>query len=188
MNKKIIITGNNNFGLAKSLYKLYPDAYFASRSTNYDFTKKEDVIKICELSLNYDIFINNSALHNNYQALLFKEIFHYNKEKKHNLHIINIGSTIDRYNKGGSKWYAVEKLVLRQASDLFSKLSVWGDKKEYYPKVNYISFGSLSNVQDKHPDRKCLDINKAAKYIKWIIDQPKDICIHELSIDPIQYT
>ena len=42
------------------------------------------------------------------------------------------------------------------------------------------------NNQEKHPDRKCLDIKIAADYIKWLIDQPKHVNINELSIDPIQ--
>ena len=54
------------------------------------------------------------------------------------------------------------------------------------PKVSYISFGTLSNNQDKHPDRNCMDIDKAGEYIKWVIDQPQDININEISIDPMQ--
>ena len=59
---------------------------------------------------------------------------------------------------------------------------VWGEA----PKITLISFGSLSNVQSKHPDRKCMDIDRAANYIKWLVDQPADVCINEISIDPLQ--
>jgi NADP-dependent 3-hydroxy acid dehydrogenase YdfG len=59
---------------------------------------------------------------------------------------------------------------------------VWGSA----PKITLISFGSLSNVQAKHPDRKCMDIDIAANYIKWLIEQPTDICVNEISIDPLQ--
>ena len=52
------------------------------------------------------------------------------------------------------------------------------------PRVSYISFGTLSNNQHKHPDRQCLDIAGAAEYIKWVIEQP--IHINEISLDPIQ--
>ena len=54
------------------------------------------------------------------------------------------------------------------------------------PKISYISFGTLSNNQHKHPDRICMDIDVAASYIKWIIDQPAELHINELSIDPVQ--
>jgi NADP-dependent 3-hydroxy acid dehydrogenase YdfG len=59
---------------------------------------------------------------------------------------------------------------------------VWGSA----PKITLISFGSLSNVQNKHPDRTCMNIDRAATYIKWLIEQPRDICINEISIDPLQ--
>jgi NADP-dependent 3-hydroxy acid dehydrogenase YdfG len=44
----------------------------------------------------------------------------------------------------------------------------------------------MRNNQHKHPDRKCLDIDQAAEYIKWICEQPKNININEISIDPMQ--
>jgi NADP-dependent 3-hydroxy acid dehydrogenase YdfG len=56
------------------------------------------------------------------------------------------------------------------------------------PKVSYISFGTLTNNQHKHGDRTCLDIDQAAEYIKWLIDQPKHVNINEISIDPVQRT
>ena len=31
-----------------------------------------------------------------------------------------------------------------------------------------------------------MDINKAGEYIKWVIEQPQDININEISIDPMQ--
>jgi NADP-dependent 3-hydroxy acid dehydrogenase YdfG len=33
-----------------------------------------------------------------------------------------------------------------------------------------------------------MNIDKAAQYIKWIIDQPKELNINEISIDPVQNT
>ena len=78
--------------------------------------------------------------------------------------------------------YNAEKKALRDFSNSLSLTAVW----EGGPKVNYVSFGSLSNVQEKHPDRICLDIDVAANYIKWIVDQPQGICINELSVDPLQ--
>ena len=31
-----------------------------------------------------------------------------------------------------------------------------------------------------------MDMDRAVSYIKWIIDQPRDLCINEISIDMIQ--
>ena len=96
--------------------------------------------------------------------------------------IICIGSTTDRVKKGGAWLYNAEKKALRDYCNTLGLGGVW----QSGPKITLISFGSLSNVQEKHPDRKCLDIDRAAEYIKWIVDQPADICVNEISIDPLQ--
>jgi len=72
---------------------------------------------------------------------------------------------------------------LRDFSNTLAIGGVWSDE---LPKVSYISFGTLSNNQEKHPDRKCMDIDEAAGYIKWLISQPKYVNINEISIDPMQ--
>jgi NADP-dependent 3-hydroxy acid dehydrogenase YdfG len=41
-------------------------------------------------------------------------------------------------------------------------------------------------VQSKHPDRKCMAIDRAANYIKWLVEQPIDISVNEISVDPLQ--
>jgi len=179
---KILISGNKNFGVAQELFKIFPDANFISRETGYDLTDKNVQEKVANECLNYDIFINNSALYRFEQTNLLQCVFKKSKEKKHNLYIINIGSTIDRFNKGTDWIYSAEKKALRDFSDSLSKQSVWTNA----PRVTLISFGSLSNVQHKHPDRTCLPISLTAKYIKWLLEQPKELHIHELSIDPIQ--
>jgi len=179
---KILITGNKNFGLAKSLATIYPDATFASRETGFDLTTKDGYRKLGIAINNYDVFVNCSALHKFNQTLVLDYIYKRCQEINHPIHIINIGSTTDRVKKATSWIYNAEKKALRDFSNSLSLTGVWDGG----PKVSLISFGSLSNVQEKHPDRTCLDIDRAASYIKWIIDQPHDICINEISIDPIQ--
>ena len=179
---KILVAGNKNFGLAAELFKLYPDSFFASRTTGFDLTKNDDQKKLADLTLDYDIFINCSALHKFNQTVLLDIVYKKCVENKHHPYIICIGSTTDRIKKGGAWLYNAEKKALRDYCNTLSINGVWGSA----PKVTLISFGSLSNVQSKHPDRKCMDIDRAANYIKWLIEQPKDICINEISIDPLQ--
>jgi short-subunit dehydrogenase len=178
----ILITGNSNFGLAKSIFKLYPEATFISRKTGHDLTTTKEQESCADLVLQYDVFINCSALWKFNQTLLLDTIYKKCLAKKHRPHIICIGSTTDRV-KNGKVWiYNAEKKALRDYCNSLGLNGVWNDG----PKITLISFGSLSNVQYKHPERKCLDIDLAAKYIKWIIDQPKNICINEISIDHLQ--
>ena len=179
---KILVAGNKNFGLAAELFKLYPDAFFASRTTGFDLTKNDDQKKLADLVLEHDVFINCSALHKFNQTVLLDTVYKKCTENNHRPYIICIGSTTDRVKKGGAWLYNAEKKALRDYCNTLGMNGVWGSA----PKITLISFGSLSNVQSKHPDRKCMDIDKAATYIKWLIEQPKDICVNEISIDPLQ--
>jgi short-subunit dehydrogenase len=179
---KVLITGNQYYGLSAELYKLYPDATFCSRTTGYELTNAEDQRRFAKLSLDYDIIINCVALWKFEQTNLLETIWKECEQHNHAPHIINIGSTTDRVKKATAWRYNAEKKALRDYSNSLGLLGVWTDA----PKVSYISFGTLSNNQEKHPDRKCIDINEAAQYIKWLIDQPKYVNINEISIDPMQ--
>ncbi len=179
---KILIAGNKDFGLAKELYNLYPEAEFLSRSTGYDLTSSDGQRRCAERVLEADIFINCSALWKFNQTVLLDAVYKKCTENSHRPYIICIGSTTDRVKKGGAWLYNAEKKALRDYCNTLGMNGVW-DKG---PKITLISFGSLSNVQAKHPTRKCLEISRAATYIKWLIDQPIDICVNEISIDPLQ--
>ena len=179
---KILVAGNKNYGLAAELFKLYPDAFFASRTSGFDLTKNDDQKKLADLVLEYDVFINCSALHKFNQTVLLDTVYKKCTENNHRPYIICIGSTTDRVKKGGAWIYNAEKKALRDYCNTLGINGVWDNG----PKITLISFGSLSNVQSKHPTRKCLDIGRAAIYIKWLLEQPTDSCINEISIDPLQ--
>lgn len=178
----MIITGNKTEGVAGALAKLYPDAEFCSRQNGFDFGRKADQERLADLVCQHDIFVNCAALFKFNQTTLLNIVYHKCVLEKHNCHIINIGSTTDRVKKGGAWLYNAEKKALQDYSNTLGLTGVWASG----PKVSYISFGTLSNNAEKHPERKLLDIDKAAQYIKWIVEQPKDLVINELSIDPMQ--
>lgn len=180
--EKILITGNKNFGLAAELYNLYPNATFASRTTGFDLTSADGQAKLAKFALDYDIFINSSALWKFNQTIVLDAVYKQCIQNKKDMKIICIGSTTDRVKKGGSWLYNAEKKALRDYCNTLSINGVW----QGGPKVTLISFGSLSNVQEKHPDRTCMNIEAAAKYIQWVVNQPAEFHINEISIDPIQ--
>jgi NADP-dependent 3-hydroxy acid dehydrogenase YdfG len=179
---QVLITGNKTYGLSCALANYYPNATFCSRTTGYDLTQRSDQDKFAELALEHDIIINCSALWRFEQTNLLETVWKKCVDNHHYPHIINIGSTTDRVKKGTSWRYNAEKKALRDFSNSLGLLGIWDNKL----KISYISFGTLSNKQEKHPDRKCIDINDAAAYIKWLIDQPKYVNINEISIDPMQ--
>jgi hypothetical protein len=178
----MLIAGNKNYGLAHSLAKLYPDANYASRTTGFDLVKNEDQSRFADLCISHDKIIICSALHNFNQTVLLDKVYKACIEHKHNPYIICIGSTTDRVKNGKAWLYNAEKKALRDYCNTLALGGVWDIK----PKITYISVGTMSNKQTKHPDRKCLDIDVAASYIKWLIEQPKHIAINEISIDPMQ--
>ena len=178
----MIVTGNKTEGLAKSLYNLYPQAEFASRHTGFDLSKQQDQNFFAEKCLDHDQIVIMSALWRFNQTVLLDLVYKKCVEADHRPHIVTIGSTTDRVKNGKPWLYNAEKKALRDYSNTLSLGGVW-DKK---PKVTYISFGTLSNNQEKHPERVCMDIDHAADYIKWVFQQPKNIAINEISIDPVQ--
>jgi len=178
----MIITGNPKEGVAQALYKLFPNAVFCSRETGYELTNTDHMFTFANECTKHDIIIINSALWRFHQTVLLDIVYKALRTAKSEAHIVCIGSTTDRTKKGSAWLYNAEKKALRDYSNSLSLLGVWHSG----PKVSYISFGTMSNNQQKHPDRKCLNIDEAAKYIKWLIEQPKDVNINEISIDPMQ--
>lgn len=182
--KKILIAGNSNYGLAEGLKESLAeyDVTFISRSSGYDLTKAVDQQRFSELSLEYDIVILCSALWKFNQTLLLESVYKKLKAADKKTLIIAIGSTTDRVMKATEWLYNAEKKALRDYCNSLGLSGVWGTG----PRVSYISFGTLDNMQAKHPERKTITVQDAANYIKWITDQPAYLHINEISIDPLQ--
>jgi len=182
---KILISGNPTFGLAEALNLELTEheLTFVSRTThNLDLTKSENQQVFADMSVDYDVVIINSALWKFNQTLLLEAVYKKLKAEGKQTLIICIGSTTDRVMKATDWLYNAEKKALRDYTNSLGMSGVWAKN----PRVTLISFGSLSNVQHKHPDRKTMPIRKAAEYIKWILEQPAEFHINEISIDPLQ--
>jgi hypothetical protein len=181
----MIISGNPTYGLCEQIKKIYPDLICVSRSSNdinLDLTKQADQLKFAALSVEHDCIVLCSALWKFNQTVLLHEVYKANKEANKSPLIICIGSTTDRVKKGTDWLYNAEKKALRDYCNSLSISGVWSGG----PRVTLVSFGSLSNVQHKHPTRKCIDITKAAQYIQWITEQPSNLHVNEISIDAMQ--
>lgn len=179
---KMLVAGNPTYGVAAEIYKLYPDAEFRSRTTDYDLGTTHGHEKFANESINFDVIILCSALHKFNQTILLHNVYNKLVEKNLRSRVICLGSTVDKTNTGKIWLYSAEKKALNDYCNTLNIHGVWNKG----PRVTLFSFGSLSNVQHKHPGRKCIDINKIALYVKWIIEQPEELCINELSIDPLQ--
>lgn len=187
---KVALTGNRNKDLCKPLVEkleaLGHECRCFSRETGIDFSKDPygvigDLVKEIESA---DIFINLHAIYFFNQTLLAQKVYQNWVDKGlHKKWMINVGSTTDRVKRGKTNLYHYEKLALREFSSGLAMGGVWGEA----PRVSHISVGTLSNRQEKHPDRRTLSVDKAAEYIVWILQQPPELHVNELSIDPVQH-
>jgi short-subunit dehydrogenase len=193
---KLAYTGNPTYGLAQAWSRRVAgtidvknntryETHFFSRANSYNFDDPEARHNFAKVSLEYDVVINSSALHNFQQTLLLKQVWDVWNEQSKVGRIINIGSTADRSNSGTDWIYPTEKKALREFSLGLSMMSVW---QNHPTKVSYISFGSLqtSKVHKKHPDRTLMDLTKAVSIIKQVVDQDKENVLSEYRIDPVQ--
>jgi len=178
----MLVAGNKDYGLGKAIFEINNDAEFFSRSSGQDLFEQDIIDTFCKQSLKHDKIVLCSALHNFQQTKLLNDVYERCVDNYHRPHIVTVGSTTDRFSTGKPWLYNAEKKALRDYSSTLAMGGVWRDR----PKITYISFGTMSNNADKHPDRKCLDINLAASYIQWIFEAPRSININEISIDPMQ--
>ena len=182
--KSIFITGNPKEGLAKGLASVFPKADFVSRDSGCDLETRMNMEAVAKKAIEYDVFINNSALWHFRQSLLLELVWKLAETAGKSLHIVCIGSTVDRVTKGSSWIYQQEKKALQSYCQSLALQSVWSEKT--VPRVSLISFGTLENNEEKHPGRKCMSIPDAASYVKWIVDAPSNVNINEISLDRIQ--
>lgn len=183
MNKTIICTGNPEFGVASAIARRWPQTQFVSRTNwNYDLTEGNYKNKLAEKALEYDVFINCSALWQYHQTLLLDTVYKSAQKAGKRLHIVSLGSTTDRTSKGSDWQYQQEKKALRSTSNALGLKSIWMGG----PKVSYVTFGTLENNQHKHPDRKVMTLDEAVDCIEYVLTAPEHLCINELSVDPLQ--
>lgn len=181
------ITGNRDKDLCKALVERLEskgnETICFSRSTGYDFGDQGTIKRVIQDADSCDVFVNMYANFFFRQTMLAHELWHDWNEKNYSEKlIINIGSTTDTVRRGKTNRYHHEKLALKEMSNALSIVGVWGNG----PKVSHVSFGTLFNKQDKHPNRSTMGLDLAAHYIEWLLFQPKDVNINTISIDPIQ--
>jgi len=185
---KIAMTGNRNKDLCKYIVDRLEakghECVCFSRETGVDFNDDGNIKKIVELVEDADIFINLYANFFFRQTLIAHNLWHYwSEQNEGHKRIINIGSTTDNVRRGKTNRYHYEKLALKEWSNGFSIAGVWSNE----PKVTHLSIGTMENRSDDNPGRICLDMDLVASYVEWIIEQPKEININFLSVDPIQH-
>lgn len=183
---QILVAGNKEYGLAKSIAQLYPDAKFLSRSSGYNLGKQEVRQQTADDSLDYDVVLLISALGEFKQTLLLESIIKKWQETNHKGYIIALGSSADTPVKGSSWSYPVEKRALRAYCRQLSQIASSDNPNNW--KVTYLSPGNMHTPKqdEKMPGIKKLDTDYVAGIIKWLLEQPQDVNISEICLDRIQ--
>ena len=189
--KKILITGNRNYGLCKSICNLFDtvddiDYTTVSRSNGWNLDVGPEQKRLADYFVDnkFDIFINNSAIWKFHQIMIADQVYAKCVEEKHSAYLIHMGSTADTGVKGRTWRYPTEKKALRDYNRDLTYMTMGGSNI----KTTCLSPGSLTtpSVMKKHPDRKFLDTEYVADLNLWLINQPDYVNINEISVDPIQ--
>jgi hypothetical protein len=176
---KILCTGNpDHVTVASAIRRKFPQAEFASRSTEYDLrfwdAGSEDFFR--SKIKDYSVFINSSFVCNGGQLALLETTWDVWTKNNIKGHIINIGSTaewmgVDNINVDsvyGS--YSIQKRALRDRSlQLNNKKGI---------KTSHIIAGGLNDGKPGH--EKWLALDSVANVIDYILHYPDHIPLLEL--------
>lgn len=182
---KILVAGNPDYGLSKSIKCVYPDATFVSRTHGgFDLSIPSKQRELAELSMDYDVFIAVSCIWRFAQTEYVQEVAKRWIERKHG-YIISIGSSADTPVKGTPWMYPAEKKALRAYCRQLSQISA--GENDCKLKITYLSPGNIHtpNQDKKMPGTLKLEPAYIASTIKWLIDQPDSINLSELCLDRI---
>jgi len=190
--KKIIVSGNKHYGLSKSIYKKFPEAEFFSRSNgDLNLIDENQMDEFVNKSMEFDIYISCSYLPYFKQLMLLGKLWsRWNKEKKKG-QIIVLGSTADWQVR--ADLYCLEKKSLRDFCNRFGRNGSGGGPN-LYPgngiRMTYLAPGMID--LPKQREKRGLDLAKLdpeyiVDVIEWLLQQPENINIYELSMDPVQY-
>tara|TARA_R110000796_G_scaffold92303_7_gene196571 strand:+ start:5944 stop:6489 length:546 start_codon:yes stop_codon:yes gene_type:complete len=169
---KIVITGHTS-GLGKALYDELSrdnDVVGMSRKNGYDLSK--DLKQF--VADDFDVYINNAYCEHSQTDLLYK-LFTKNQYK--DCTIINIGSVSAEGNKDVVNEYAIHKASLKKACSQLQLID--GDCK-----VVHMQLGRMNTPMTEHrKEYPRIETKYVTDTIKWIMQQPKDIIIKNLTLD-----
>lgn len=169
----ITITGHTS-GIGKALFDNFSLEYHPvkglSRSNGHDLEKDLDSF----ISNDFQVYINNAYSGFRQTELLYK-LFEQNRDRK--CLIINIGSVSADGNKDDINEYAVHKASLEKAC---TQLQLIDSKC----KIIHVKLGRTKTPMTEHRSNfPRIEPEYIADTVKWIISQPEQILIKNITID-----
>lgn len=169
---KIVITGHTS-GLGKALYNLLSkdhEVISLSRQNGYDLSKGLDKFLIDD----FDVYINN-AYHDFSQTKLLYQLFEKNKYR--DCSIINVGSVSADGNRDTVNEYAVHKASLEKACLQLQLIDT-------NCKIIHLKLGRMNTpMTDHRSEYPRIETDYIANTIEWVMGQPKDILIKNMTLD-----
>lgn len=169
---KIVVTGHTS-GLGKSLYQSFSKNHHViglSRSNGYNL--ESDIEPF--VAHNFDVYINN-AYYKYSQVDILYELFNRNKYKC--CTIINIGSVSADGNRDTVNEYAVHKSSLEKACTQLQLI-------DSECKVVHLKLGRMNTpMTDHRKEYPRMDTDYIADTMDWIIKQPQNILVKNLTLD-----
>lgn len=183
--KKLIIGGSNDFG--KQLTELLqPHAVGIGRSTGHDIRDPEIRSKIVRDSTNYDLVLLFTFVNTAQAELAEKMALHW-LEMKHDGHIIAFGTTAiyhENFKQDETHWnYLRHKSALQALGKLIThEVAMESNPMRY----STLHVGRLDNEKARAKSNfgKALRPEEVFSAIEFLANQPKNINIHELYLDP----
>jgi len=188
--KKILITGNRNYGLCQAICNMFDDNSYeyecASRATGWSLDTNEEQLRLANhfVDNDFNVFINNSAMWKFHQVMIAENMYNRANDAGVHAQFIHMGSTADTGVRGRTWRYPTEKKALRDYNRDLTYMTMGGANI----KTTLLSPGSLTtpSVMKKHPDRQLIDVEYIAEIILWLLNQPEYVNINEISLDPVQ--
>jgi NADP-dependent 3-hydroxy acid dehydrogenase YdfG len=169
---KIVITGHTS-GLGKTLYNILSkdhEVVGLSRQNGYDLSKNLDAFLVDD----FDVYINNAYYDYSQTTLLYKL---FEKNKYRDCAVINVGSVSADGNRDMVNEYAVHKASLEKACLQLQLIDT-------SCKVVHLKLGRMNTpMTDHRREYPRMETNYIANTVEWLMNQPKDILIKNLTID-----
>tara|TARA_Y100000590_G_scaffold457665_1_gene610776 strand:- start:844 stop:1449 length:606 start_codon:yes stop_codon:yes gene_type:complete len=182
MKKRVAITGHTD-GIGKNIYNTLKKSkqYLVSGYSLDNDYNIEDSQKIINACIDDDIFINNAFDGWSQVDLLYKL---YTKWQDQNKTIINIGSVTSDTKNPVIERYQIQKKALENAC---KQLQPLGKCKVTNIKLGWVDSPMMDpwlKKADLPKDFKILKPKNVSEIILYILNQPKNICIKEIAIEP----
>lgn len=188
--QKIIVSGNKHYGLSQCLFETFPMADFFSRANGFDFLNDKCIRDFATKSLNYDVYISCSYIPNFGQINLLKGVYEAWEKKSKKGRMIVFGSTADW---GIRVWsYPTEKRALKDFCRRYGSNGSGGGPNLHKGNgilITYIAPGmiDLPRQREKFGEEMAkVDPYYLTSIVEWILKQPENINIYDISMDPVQ--